>query len=208
MKTSWCVVSFWVIPIRAGVPHQIAAMQWSQLAALPVPDSSANVLAVKNNSAIIARRNGIPIKRATRREPRDIHDKLPAAVKTRIIVSCFFFRKLIQLINSFYLLFAGDDIKPCPRCQVLIVKIDDGSCNHMVCAVCGSEFCWLCKKEITDLHYLSPSGCTFWGTKPWSRKKKLLWQLGTLVGAPVMIALVAGIAVPAMIIGSLIDTRN
>lgn len=94
-----------------------------------------------------------------------------------------------------------DDIKPCPRCQVLIVKMDDGSCNHMVCAVCGSEFCWLCMKEISDLHYLSPSGCTFWGKKPWSRKKKLLWQLGTLVGAPVGIALVAGIAVPAMIIG-------
>lgn len=103
--------------------------------------------------------------------------------------------------RKFSLFFVGDDIKPCPRCQVLIVKIDDGSCNHMVCAVCGSEFCWLCKKEITDLHYLSPSGCTFWGTKPWSRKKKLLWQLGTLIGAPVMIALVAGIAVPAMIIG-------
>ena len=48
----------------------------------------------------------------------------------------------------------------------------------------------------------SPSGCTFWGKKPWSRKKKLLWQLGTLVGAPVGIALVAGIAVPAMIIGT------
>lgn len=120
----------------------------------------------------------------------------------------------------------GDDIKPCPRCQVLIVKMDDGSCNHMVCAVCGSEFCWLCMKEISDLHYLrlvsrrvihsniriyfnnfffvrfnSPSGCTFWGKKPWSRKKKLLWQLGTLIGAPVGIALVAGIAVPAMIIG-------
>lgn len=56
-------------------------------------------------------------------------------------------------------------------------------------------------KEISDLHYLSPSGCTFWGKKPWSRKKKLLWQLGTLVGAPLGIALVAGIAVPAMIIG-------
>lgn len=94
-----------------------------------------------------------------------------------------------------------DDIKPCPRCQVLIVKMDDGSCNHMICSVCGSEFCWLCMKEISDLHYLSPSGCTFWGKKPWSRKKKLLWQLGTLVGAPVGIALVAGIAVPAMIIG-------
>jgi len=48
---------------------------------------------------------------------------------------------------------------------------------------------------------LSPSGCTFWGKKPWSRKKKILWQLGTLVGAPVGIALVAGITVPAMIIG-------
>ena len=48
---------------------------------------------------------------------------------------------------------------------------------------------------------LSPSGCTFWGKKPWSRKKKILWQLGTLVGAPVGIALIAGIAIPAIIIG-------
>ncbi|XP_076631422.1 E3 ubiquitin-protein ligase RNF19A [Colletes latitarsis] len=94
-----------------------------------------------------------------------------------------------------------DDIKPCPRCQVFIGKMDDGSCNHMICAVCGAEFCWLCMKEISDLHYLSPSGCTFWGKKPWSRKKKILWQLGTLVGAPVGIGLAAGIAVPAMIIG-------
>ena len=95
----------------------------------------------------------------------------------------------------------GDDVKPCPRCQVLIGKMDDGSCNHMQCAVCGAEFCWLCMKEVTDLHFLSPSGCTFWGKKPWSKKKKILWQLGTLVGAPVGIGLIAGIAVPAMIIG-------
>eukprot|EP00058_Branchiostoma_floridae_P002382 XP_002587870.1 hypothetical protein BRAFLDRAFT_87257 [Branchiostoma floridae] len=46
-----------------------------------------------------------------------------------------------------------------------------------------------------------PSGCTFWGKKPWSRKKKILWQLGTLVGAPVGIALIASISLPAMIIG-------
>ena len=71
----------------------------------------------------------------------------------------------------------------------------------MTCAVCGVEFCWLCMKEISDLHYLSPSGCTFWGKKPWSRKKKLLWQLGTLIGAPVGIALLAGISIPAMLIG-------
>ncbi|WAR17206.1 RN19A-like protein [Mya arenaria] len=94
-----------------------------------------------------------------------------------------------------------DFIKPCPRCSAFIMKMNDGSCNHMTCPVCGSEFCWLCMKEISDLHYLSPSGCTFWGKKPWSRKKKILWQLGTLVGAPVGITLLAGIAVPAMIIG-------
>jgi hypothetical protein len=34
-----------------------------------------------------------------------------------------------------------------------------------------------------------------------SRKKKLLWQLGTLVGAPVGIAVIACISIPAMIIG-------
>ncbi|KAF7652931.1 hypothetical protein LDENG_00089840 [Lucifuga dentata] len=96
---------------------------------------------------------------------------------------------------------AADDIKLCPRCAAYIIKMNDGSCNHMTCAVCGCEFCWLCMKEISDLHYLSPSGCTFWGKKPWSRKKKILWQLGTLVGAPVGIALIAGIAIPAMIIG-------
>lgn len=96
---------------------------------------------------------------------------------------------------------AQNEIKPCPRCGAFIVKMNDGSCNHMTCAVCAAEFCWLCMKEISDLHYLSPSGCTFWGRKPWSRKKKILWQLGTLVGAPVGITLMAGIAVPAMIIG-------
>ncbi|XP_057560287.1 E3 ubiquitin-protein ligase RNF19B isoform X3 [Hippopotamus amphibius kiboko] len=95
----------------------------------------------------------------------------------------------------------ADDIKPCPRCGAYIIKMNDGSCNHMTCAVCGCEFCWLCMKEISDLHYLSPSGCTFWGKKPWSRKKKILWQLGTLIGAPVGISLIAGIAIPAMVIG-------
>lgn len=94
-----------------------------------------------------------------------------------------------------------EEIKRCPKCQALIVKMDDGSCNHITCAVCGCEFCWLCMKEISDLHYLSPSGCTFWGKKPWSRKKKIMWQLGILIGAPVGIALIAGVAVPAILIG-------
>lgn len=49
---------------------------------------------------------------------------------------------------------SAGDIKACPRCHTYIVKMDDGSCNHMVCAMCSVEFCWLCLKEISDLHYL------------------------------------------------------
>lgn len=95
----------------------------------------------------------------------------------------------------------ADDIKECPVCTSRIIKMNDGSCNHMTCSICETEFCWLCMKEISDLHYFSPSGCTFWGKKPWSRKKKILWQLGMLAGAPICILLIAGIAYPAIVIG-------
>lgn len=75
----------------------------------------------------------------------------------------------------------------------------------MICIISGSfRFLYNLDFNINVFSYFSPSGCTFWGKKPWSRKKKLLWQLGTLVGAPVGIALVAGIAVPAMIIGNIV----
>lgn len=94
-----------------------------------------------------------------------------------------------------------EDIKECPVCASRIIKMNDGSCNHMTCSICETEFCWLCMKEISELHYFSPSGCTFWGKKPWSRKKKLLWRLGLLVGAPICIVLIAGVAVPAIMIG-------
>lgn len=43
-------------------------------------------------------------------------------------------------------------------------------------------------------------GCTFWGKRPWSRKKKLICQIGTLIGAPLGIAVIAGISVPAILL--------
>ncbi|XP_035177390.1 E3 ubiquitin-protein ligase RNF19B-like isoform X3 [Oxyura jamaicensis] len=95
----------------------------------------------------------------------------------------------------------AEDIKVCPRCSAFIMKINDGSCNRMNCTVCGCLFCWLCLQEISDVHFLSPSGCTFWGKRPWSRTRKILWQLGMVLGAPVVISLVAGIAVPVITIG-------
>ena len=59
----------------------------------------------------------------------------------------------------------SDEIKPCPRCGAFIVKMNDGSCNHMTCAVCAAEFCWLCMKEISDLHYLRYASSSVWGSR-------------------------------------------
>ncbi|XP_051954896.1 E3 ubiquitin-protein ligase RNF19B-like isoform X2 [Xyrauchen texanus] len=95
----------------------------------------------------------------------------------------------------------AEEIKPCPRCGAYIMKTNDGSCNRMNCTVCACQFCWLCMQEITDVHYLSPSGCTFWGKKPWSQTRKVLWQVGMLLGAPVVISLIVGIAIPVIIVG-------
>ncbi|NXE01001.1 RN19B ligase, partial [Chaetorhynchus papuensis] len=95
----------------------------------------------------------------------------------------------------------AEDIKVCPRCSAFIMKINDGSCNRMNCTVCGCLFCWLCLREISDVHFLSPSGCTFWGKRPWSRTRRILWQLGMVLGAPMVISLAAGIAVPVITIG-------
>lgn len=94
-----------------------------------------------------------------------------------------------------------ETIKRCPCCKVAIMKVEDGSCNHMTCSQCGSEFCWLCLKVITDIHFLSPSGCTFWGRKRWSRRKKAIWQCLALLGAPIGISLAACISVPAIFVG-------
>lgn len=93
------------------------------------------------------------------------------------------------------------DLKECPLCHIPVLKMDDGSCNHMTCGFCGAEFCWLCMQQISDLHYLSPSGCTFWGKRPWSRRKKMAWQVGALVGAPLFVTLIAGVAAPVIVIG-------
>ncbi|XP_074751242.1 E3 ubiquitin-protein ligase RNF19B-like isoform X2 [Athene noctua] len=95
----------------------------------------------------------------------------------------------------------AEDIKVCPRCSAFVTKVNDGGCNRMSCPVCGCLFCWLCLREISDVHFLSPSGCTFWGKRPWSRTRRLLCQLGLVLGAPMVISLVAGIAVPVITFG-------
>jgi IBR domain, a half RING-finger domain len=47
----------------------------------------------------------------------------------------------------------------CPRCSVNITKAE--GCNHMRCAACSNEFCWICRKNYTPDHYskFNPFGC-------------------------------------------------
>ncbi len=67
---------------------------------------------------------------------------------------------------------------------------------------CWIKWHWYDGKNRFNLSkWYSPSGCTFWGKRPWSRKKKLMWQLGILIGAPLGIILLAAISVPLITIG-------
>ena len=66
----------------------------------------------------------------------------------------FILTSALSYLDVYIFYFSEDFIKPCPRCSAFIMKMNDGSCNHMTCPVCGAEFCWLCMKEISDLHYL------------------------------------------------------
>uniref|UniRef100_A0A2K6MR79 RBR-type E3 ubiquitin transferase n=1 Tax=Rhinopithecus bieti TaxID=61621 RepID=A0A2K6MR79_RHIBE len=95
---------------------------------------------------------------------------------------------------------AADDIKPCPRCAAYIIKMNDGSCNHMTCAVCGCEFCWLCMKEISDLHYLIHNR---YEGKDVSKHKRNLAIAGgvtlSVIVSPVVAAVTVGIGVPIML---------
>ncbi len=46
------------------------------------------------------------------------------------------------------------NMKPCPTCNVLILKNQDGSCNQMTCTICRTSFCWLCGQRVSEMHFL------------------------------------------------------
>ena len=125
----------------------------------------------------------------------------------------------------------GSELKVCPICNVLIVKMNEGSCNHMTCTVCGSLYeqnlsprllndirsvfsnkdCGISllddivfnHKNMRNISLLYLTiftilGWTFWGKKPSSIEKKLVWQLGTqgaqvpvVMGIPVCVGRMA-----------------
>ena len=46
----------------------------------------------------------------------------------------------------------------------------------------------------------SPTGCTFWGKRTWSRKKTILAQLALLFGAPIGMALLTLLTPPIVMV--------
>ena len=44
-------------------------------------------------------------------------------------------------------------IKRCPNCKIFTQK--DYGCNHMTCAHCGYQWCWICEQEYQNDHYTS-----------------------------------------------------
>ncbi|CAH8473310.1 unnamed protein product [Schistosoma rodhaini] len=92
-------------------------------------------------------------------------------------------------------------VKPCPNCKTLIQKLNDGSCNSMVCSICNYEFCWLCLRETTATHYLNFSGCTVLGRSRWSKLRRVVAVCGIMLGTPILLPLTIVIALPALSIG-------
>lgn len=46
------------------------------------------------------------------------------------------------------------NLKQCPSCHSSIEKREDGSCNHIHCSYCNENFCWLCGKTVSEMHYI------------------------------------------------------
>uniref|UniRef100_A0A0V0J428 RBR-type E3 ubiquitin transferase n=1 Tax=Schistocephalus solidus TaxID=70667 RepID=A0A0V0J428_SCHSO len=169
-------------------------------------DQSMAASFVRQLSAVGSQPRGtaIPIS-----DPHSSHDALGEAddAKPRTSVDADISRVEINLPGE-----ETGQVKPCPRCKTLLLKLDDGSCNHMSCFICGCEFCWLCLREVRGTHYLGPSGCTFWGRQQWPFRRRLLVMCLTALLAPFLLALLVALAVPGIILGfpivSVLQHRN
>ena len=92
-------------------------------------------------------------------------------------------------ICSGYASVLANNIKKCPNCSTHIEKVNDGSCNLISCQICQKKFCWLCGREASELHFWSPSGCTYFGNNRWDVRRTNYCQLCILLTAPLIIFL-------------------
>lgn len=76
--------------------------------------------------------------------------------------SCWQFEMMHRLTQLKAAVLMATVSRRCPSCSMKIIK--DGGCNHMTCAFCGADFCWLCGRHLTgesavQRHYASWNLC-------------------------------------------------
>lgn len=83
-----------------------------------------------------------------------------------------------DVVDADYELWArGKEIQMCPRCKHRIEKID--GCNHMTCAACSHNWCWLCRGKYTSNHFspLNPFGCANLQSGFHTRNEWPMWKI-------------------------------
>ncbi|CAG9333288.1 unnamed protein product [Blepharisma stoltei] len=83
-----------------------------------------------------------------------------------------------KIIDEAYEIWAkGKEIQLCPKCRRKIEKVD--GCNHMTCAVCGYQWCWLCRGAYKRNHFsrLNPFGCPNLQAGTNTRQNWPLWKI-------------------------------
>ena len=67
-------------------------------------------------------------------------------------------KKCQNEIDKDFLLWKKDRIvKQCPKCKFWIEK--NNGCNHITCAECGYQWCWLCRGKYSSTHFEPGGGC-------------------------------------------------
>ncbi len=55
-------------------------------------------------------------------------------------------------------------------------------------------------KEVDNLHFITPTGCTFYGKKRWSKRKSILYLTLSWILTPILAILLIALATPILLI--------
>jgi len=55
-------------------------------------------------------------------------------------------------------------------------------------------------KEVDNLHFITPTGCTFYGKKRWSKRKSILFLILSWILTPIIAILLIVLAIPILLI--------